>query len=386
MTAVPDTTQPFAIRGQLAISGELHRGAIVVSDGLIDAVHFGDSPGNLPEQVIDTLIVTPGFIDLQVNGGFGVEVDSDPESFRVLSQRLPETGVTSYLPTIISSPADHYQPIFQAFEVVSAYSGARALGFHLEGPFLSMARKGAHDPEAISAAPDHLIEEWVRSGFVRLVTVASEREDGTNRIRKLVEAGIVVSLGHTDGTYDEFLSGVDAGATMATHLFNAMSPFNHREPGVIGAALVDDRVTVGLIADGIHSHIASLKLAFRTKGPERIALVSDMMAAAGMSPGIYPLGGREIATDGISARLPDGTLAGSLLTMDQGIRNLVEWGICSAAEAIQMSTESPANVLGCPQIGRLESGCDADLVLLDGALEPCLTFVRGRVAYNGREQ
>ena len=213
------------------------------------------------------------------------------------------------------------------------------------------------------------------------MTIAPERPDALDRIRRLRDRGIVVSLGHTDANVAEFTAGVDAGATMATHLFNAMSPFGHREPGAIGAVLTDDRVTAGLIADGVHSHPAALRLALRAKGPTRIALVTDMMAAAGMPPGTYTLGDQLVTTDGGSARLADGTLAGATLLMDAAVRNMVAWTGASVADAIRMATETPANILGRPDLGRLATGNPADLTLLTDDLEVTATLVGGQMVY-----
>ncbi|MCA1722822.1 MAG: amidohydrolase family protein, partial [Thermomicrobia bacterium] len=174
---------------------------------------------------------------------------------------------------------------------------------------------------------------------------------------------------------------VDAGARMATHLYNAMSPFGHRAPGAIGAALLDDRITVGLIADGVHSHPASLQLAVRAKGMDRIALVTDMMAAAGMPPGAYSLGGQPVIVDDRAVRLPDGTLAGSLLTMDQAVRNMVRWTDLRLPDALHMAGVVPARLLGRENAGRIAVGADADLVLLDDDLRVQATIIKGEVVY-----
>jgi N-acetylglucosamine-6-phosphate deacetylase len=217
------------------------------------------------------------------------------------------------------------------------------------------------------------------------VTLAPERPGAPERIRRLRARGIVVSLGHTDATLAEFAAGVEAGATMATHLYNAMSPFAHRAPGAIGAALTDDRVAVGLIVDGVHSHPASIRLALRAKGPDRIALVTDAMAAAGMPPGEYALGGRRVVVDGTAATLPDGTLAGAILTLDQAVRNLVRWTDASPADALRTASEVPARLLGLDRAGRLEAGADADLALFDDELRVQATIVEGHVAYRREE-
>ena len=221
--------------------------------------------------IYEAAFVAPGFIDLQVNGGFGVEVGEDPEAIRTLAARLPETGVTAFLPTVITSPSEFYPKAIAAFEAAKDAPGARPLGLHVEGPFLSPQRHGAHRRDLIESADPRLLDTLLESDAVRLVTLAPERPDAPELIRRLKARGILVSLGHTDATYEQFEAGVAAGARMATHLYNAMSPFGHRAPGAIGAALLDDRVTVGLIADGVHSHRASLQLAYRSQAPRHIS-------------------------------------------------------------------------------------------------------------------
>ena len=372
----------FTVRGTLALGDRLRPGAVIVEDGRIVEVTRQQDDWALPAPILDSPIVAPGFIDLQVNGGFGIEVGSDFTALQNLAGTLPATGVTSWLPTVITSPALFYRELLGAFPATSQpTSGARILGLHLEGPFLSPARKGAHRAEWMEAVDESLFTELLASDALRLMTIAPELPASLDRIRRLRDRGIVVSLGHTNSTVAEFTAGIDAGATMATHLFNAMSPFGHREPGAIGAALTDDRVTVGLIGDGIHSHPAALRLALRAKGPDRIALVTDMMAAAGMPPGTYPLGDQLVTTDGVSARLPDGTLAGATLRMDAAVRNMVAWTGASPADAIRMATETPATILGRSDLGRLAAGNPADLTLLTEDLQVNMTLVNGRTVY-----
>ncbi len=356
------------------VRGRLLPGDVELRDAAIAAVGLGAGGGRG--------IAAPGFIDLQVNGGFGIEVGADPAPIRALAARLPETGVTAWLPTVITSPAAHYRDVLAGFVQAGAPSGARPLGLHLEGPYLSPARKGAHRAAWMDPADPALFAEILASDHLRLMTLAPEQPGNLARIHRLRERGILVSLGHTDSTYAEFTAGIDAGATMATHLYNAMSPFGHREPGAIGAALSDDRVTIGLIADGIHCHPAAIRIAARAKGPGRIALVTDMMAAAGMPPGDYPLGGQTVTTDGISARLSDGTLAGATLLMDAAVRNMVAWGGVSIPAAIRMATETPADLLGRPDLGRIAPGCPADLTLLDPDLRVITTIIGGRAVWS----
>jgi N-acetylglucosamine-6-phosphate deacetylase len=371
----------FVVRGALLLGSGFVMGELRIEAGRIAAITHAPTGGDRRAPRYEAAFVAPGFIDLQVNGGFGVEVGEDSEAIRTLAARLPETGVTAFLPTVITSPPEAYPKAIAAFEAASATPGARPLGVHLEGPFLSPQRHGAHRRDIIESADSRLLDTCLESDAARLMTLAPERPDALALIEKLLKHRVLVSLGHTDATYEQFVAGVDAGARMATHLYNAMSPFEHRAPGAIGAALVDDRVTIGLIADGVHSHPASLRLAVRAKGVERIALVTDMMSAAGMPPGRYALGGQDVIVDGLSARLADGTLAGSLLTMDQAVRNMVQWADVTREDALRMASERPAALLGMENLGRIAVGAAADLVLLNNDFSVRATIINGEVVY-----
>jgi len=379
-------SERFAVRGRLIVDGRVVPGAVVVEGGKVKEVQRGEpAAGNLPSKVITASVVAPGFIDLQVNGGFGYEAGADPVALGRLSAALPRTGVTAYLPTIVSAEPEFYPHVFEGYAAALAQPPdvphAKPLGLHLEGPFLAVERKGAHRPEVIRSAPDSIIDAWLPHEDVRVVTLAPERPGALDRIRKLRERGIVVSLGHTDATYEQFRAGLAAGASLVTHLFSAMSPFHHRTPGAAGAALTDERATAGLIVDGIHCHPAIVRLTLKAKGVERTFLVTDMIAGAGLGPGDYPLGGQTVHVDETSARLPDGTLAGSVLTMDAAVRNSVNLAEATLAEACRMASEVPARVMAQTAKGRLAPGCDADLVLLDEDLQVVATYVGGRAAY-----
>jgi N-acetylglucosamine-6-phosphate deacetylase len=383
-TESPSGHNRFSVSGRLLIDGRLFVGALVVDGGRIVEVRTG-ATGELPLPRLDADIVSPGLIDLQCNGMFGLEVGADAGALRALASRLPETGVTAFLPTVVSGNAAHYRAVAAVVaRLANAPRGARMAGLHLEGPLLSPVRAGAHDSRAIAAADavlDDVLDELLGAGTLKLVTLAPERPGALDRIRRLVAAGVTVSLGHTDATFEQAEAGIDAGATLVTHLFNAMSGLHHRAPGAVGAALTDDRVAVSLIADGLHVHSAALKLALRAKGAERIVLVTDAVAAAGTVPGSYLLGGVPIVSDGESVRLADGTLAGSTLTMDRAVRAMVRLSGARIEDALAMASTVPAGVAGLADRGRLAVGRRADLVLWSANLEVETTIVGGEVAF-----
>ena len=385
-TESPHAHNRYSVTGRLLLDGRLVPGALVIEGERIVEVRT-DGAGELPGPRLDAEIVSPGLIDLQCNGGFGFEVGGDAEALRALAARLPSTGVTTFLPTVVSARAADYRAVAAALAAIefgeASALGAQAAGLHLEGPLLSPARAGAHDRAAIAAGDetlDEVLDELLAPRVLRLMTLAPERPGALARLRRLVEAGVVVSLGHTDATYDEMLDGTDAGATLATHLFNAMSSFHHRAPGAVGAALIDERLTVGLIADGVHAHPAALNLVLRAKGAERIVLVTDAVAAAGAPVGTYSLGGAPIVSDGESARRADGTLAGSTLTMDGAVRGMVALGGARPEEALTMATAVPAALLGFADRGRLAVGRRADLALWSEDLRLVSTLIGGTVA------
>ncbi len=379
------STTTYAIRGRMLFGTSLEPGTLVVSGDQIERIVRGhDRNGDLPGMVLDAAIVSPGMIDLQVNGADGVEADDHPRHIEQISRWSVKSGVTAWLPTVVTAPADLYPRVFDGWTEVDTTIGATPLGWHLEGPFLSPARKGAHQLRYIEGATEDIFANWLDQDSIRLVTLAPERDGAHDKIRKLVDRGVLVSLGHTDATYDEFRAGVDLGATKATHLFNAMSPMHHRNPGAMIATMTDDRVTAGIIPDAVHSHPATVRLAIQAKGPDRIAVVSDMISSAGLGPGVYDLGGQQVHVDETTAKLEDGTLAGSVLTMDQAVRNLVEWGNVPVGAALHMCTNVPARLLDDATRGRLVAGLRADLTLWSADLTVERTIVGGVVQHGGQ--
>lgn len=374
--------------GQSVLVGEavtlagLRRMAIIIREGKTAEVVDDPRSGDIPKdhRMVSGLIC-PGFIDLQINGAFGIDVGPDENGLRELATRLPQTGITAFLPTAISWPGERYEVFLEALQKASSARGARILGAHIEGPFLSPERKGAHDPENLRPVDLGLLKDILGAGLVSVMTVAPEIEDAGKAADLLRENGTVASIGHTNAAYEQVLHAINAGFSKATHLYNAMSPFEHRAPGAIGAVLTDDRVRAGIIADGVHVHEGALRLAYREKGVEGLALVTDAMEAAGMEDGEYELSGRTVRLEGGFVRLPDGTLAGSSLTMDGAVRNAVKFLGVPLQEAVRMASETPAEILGMPEKGRIVPGADADLVILDQKGFVQETIVDGETAY-----
>lgn len=329
----------------------------------------------------DDAVIAPGFIDLQVNGYGGHDAATGVEAVRQMAHRLPETGVTAFLPTIITAPLREAA----AFPAVAAEAaeadgrGARVLGAHLEGPFLNPERKGCHDGSLmIEPSPEHV--RAILANPPRLITIAPELACGLAAVATMARAGVLVSAGHSDATYEEAQAGISAGVRFGTHLFNAMSPLHHRTPGLPGALLAAGDIVTGLIADGYHVHEELLRIAIARKGKGGIALTTDQVAATGMPPGRYQLGGREVISDGRTVRRPEGMLAGSVATMPQLIRVAADLAGSSLTAALTMASLTPARALGLP-LGRIAPGAAADLVVLGRDLQVRVTLVAGRIVF-----
>jgi N-acetylglucosamine-6-phosphate deacetylase len=363
----------------------IDRGTVVVENGRIS--HVGPTSGRPPKgRVIDAagFYLVPGFIDLQVNGGFGFNFTEDPSTIWQVASQLPQFGVTAFLPTIVTSPLE---TVAAAQRVLSqgrkgAEAGATPLGLHAEGPFLNPKKKGAHNPAHLRLPDMDAVVNWSREMGVLLVTLAPELPGALSLIDKLLDQGAVVSAGHSMATYEEAQAGFAAGIRYGTHLFNAMRLLAHRDPGVVGALIQNESWTVGLICDGVHVHPAMVDLAWNAKGNERLNLVSDAMTALGMPPGSYSLGDRPVTVTASDARLSDGTLAGSITPLDQGLRNLISFTGASLQETLPTITSTPARLLDIfDERGHLAPGKAADLLLLTLDLQVQMTLVNGQVAY-----
>ena len=361
-------------------------GAIIVTGERITAVGPTDQLAAPDDAIVVEargLTLTPGFIDLQLNGAFGLDFTADPRTIWDVAVRLPRYGCTSFLPTIITSPPETVQAAQDVMRLgpPANAKGAAALGLHLEGPFLNPQKRGAHNPAYLRQPGVNAVCGWSRDDHVCLVTLAPELPGAADVIAALRDRGVVISAGHSLATYEEAHAGFDRGIRYGTHMGNAMPPFDHRAPGLIGALLADPRPTVGLIPDGIHIHPGLIALALRSKGAVHVSVVTDAMAALGTPPGRYALGDFEVTVDAASARLSDGRLAGSILSLDQGVRNFMEFTGCTLREAIATVTTTPADLLGLADRGRIQPEAIADLVLLTPDRQVVMTIVRGEIAY-----
>ncbi|HJP88790.1 MAG TPA: amidohydrolase family protein [Candidatus Limnocylindrales bacterium] len=286
-------------------------------------------------------------IDLQVNGAGGFDLTDSPERLWDVGAVLARFGCTAFLPTLVSpswATVDRARAVLAA-GTPDGYAGATPLGWHVEGPFLSPKRNGAHNPAMLQAPDAGAVADWSPATGVRMATLAPELPGALALVEALVGNGVVVSAGHSAATFEEARRGFDAGIRGVTHLFNAMSPLDHRDPGLPGAALSDDRVTVWLIPDGLHVHPALVSIVRRAVSAHRLAVVTDAIAALGVPPGRHSLAGRLVDCDETSARLPDGTLAGSVIGLEQAVRNLAAFTGCSIDEARLAVTTVPERVL-----------------------------------------
>jgi N-acetylglucosamine-6-phosphate deacetylase len=363
---------------------------VEVAGGEAPAAPGDPSPATWPRLDAAGLLVVPGFVDVQCNGAAGVDISTEPERLWEVAAALPRWGVTAWLPTIVTSPASTRARALAALRSgppggASVPPLATPLGLHFEGPFLAPERRGAHPAEELRPADPALVadEGWTRDSGVALVTLAPELPRALDVVRPLVAAGVVVSAGHSSASADQATAAVDAGVTAVTHLFNAMAPLHHRDPGLVGVALTDERLSVGAIADGLHLHPAAVALAARALG-ERLCLVTDAVAALGMPAGRVPLGALEAFATDNGVRLADGTLAGSDLSLDRAVRNLMAFAGVGLPAAVAAVTTSPAALLGLDDRGTISPGAVGDLVVLDPAGHVVATVIGGRVAFDRR--
>ena len=343
--------------------------ALYINDHrLVDKAEHQDD-----EKVIDAegLLVLPGLVDIHSHGAAGEDFsDGNPEGLKKILQYEKRCGITSYCPTSMTFPKERLRQIFASIKGAQTEEEAKVVGINMEGPFLDPAKKGAHVEEWIAAPDAAFVRELNQDvdGLVRLVTLAPNM-DGAEEFIKEMHEEVCISLGHTAADYDCASRAMKLGAHHVTHLYNAMQPFGHRAPGLIGAAMDDPECMVEMICDGYHIHPSAIRAAFRMFGPERVILISDSMRAAGMENGTYELGGQEVTVKDRKAVLKDGTLAGSATNLYGCMCKAVEFGI-PLEQAIMAATANPARSIGIfDRVGSIRIGKQADLLLASENLE-----------------
>jgi N-acetylglucosamine-6-phosphate deacetylase len=334
-------------------------------------------------------ILAPGLVDLHIHGSAGHDVmDAAPSALPAVEQFLAKHGVSSYFPTTVTAPLDQtlaaLDRLANAIEAAqrNRNGGLRAcpVGIHLEGPFLSHARRGVHPPQNLLRPSISTFEKlWQAArGHIRIMTIAPELDGALEVVAEAARRGVCVSLGHSDADTKATRAAIAAGARHATHTFNAMRPLDHREPGILGAALTDSRLTADIIADGVHVDPTVVELFLRAKGAEAAVLITDATAATGMPDGHYRLGTIDVEVkDGRC--LSDGHLAGSVLTLDRAVRNIMQFTRSDLQSAVRLATLNPARVAGLTKQGRLEAGAAADIAVLSPAGEVRATMIRGEI-------
>ena len=380
--------------GRIIIKNEILDQRVLLFDqkilGIVSNQEFEKKYDASKYQTIDAKgqYVSPGFIDIHIHGTNGHDVmDGTQEALERISQSLTSSGVSSFLPTTMTQAWDQISTAFENIkkhmerQLSKDFRGARILGTHMEGPFISPQYKGAQDPSYIISPNFDLVKPYINQ--LKVITIAPEILGGLDFIKKISETSkAVCSMGHTSASYQEAMEGIEAGIKSATHLFNAMTPLHHRDPGAVGAVLSSD-IFFEIIADTVHTHPAILSMVADIKGTDKMILVTDAMRATCMKCGQYDLGGQKVKVTEDSARLEDGTLAGSILKMNQAIKNVVVHTKYDLGTVIRMASENPATLIGCfYERGSLEVGKFADITLFTEDITIQKTYVEGVLQYN----
>jgi len=359
---------------------------VLIEGGRILAVGPGLAAAAAGERIeAEGHIVAPGLVDIHVHGSAGHDtMDATREAIEGMARYFASRGVTAFCPTTMTVPAEEIMASVRAVHECQQHpvEGAQPLGVHLEGPYIDAAKKGAQPPQHVRTAGDLDYRGFFSLGNIRLVSLAPEFEENRELITFARARGVAVAVGHSSASYEQVVEAVKLGVSQSTHTFNQMEGIHHRKPGTVGAALMLDEIYAQFIADGVHLHPAIVKMIVHLKGPDRAVLITDAIRGAGMPDGEYELGGQPITVKEGAVRLADGALAGSCLTMDQGVRNIAAFTGRPLAECLRMATLTPARAIGVAhRKGSIEPGKDADIVILTPDLEVAATVAMGRVVY-----
>lgn len=373
-------------------------GYIEIKQGKIVAVGDQKKEGEVPKDATvfslpEDYVCIPGFVDDHIHGAAGADtMDGTSEALETMAEALPKEGTTSFLATTMTQKADVIEKaLTNAGDYIKEnnhQAKAETLGIHLEGPFISPEKAGAQPTEYILFPDVERFKKWqaLSGNLIKLVTLAPEREGGLDLVRYLAGSGVVASVGHSNATYEQVVEAVRAGATHVTHLYNGMRGLHHREPGVAGASLLLDELLAEVIVDGIHTRPEMIDLAYRQKGSKGLVTITDAIRAKCLQGGTYDLGGQEVTVENGEARLAEGSLAGSILKMNEAVRNMIAFTGCSLHDVIQMAAVNPAKQLQVyDRKGSLTPGKDGDVVILDPDLHVVMTFCRGKLAYKEEE-
>lgn len=375
----------------------IQKGYLTIQNGKIEAISRVDESQSFNDykriELPPSFKVIPGRIDMHIHGANGADVmDATHVALSTMAQTLPKEGTTSFLATTITQSP---HAIENALRNVASYKKhatengvADVIGIHLEGPFLNKKKAGAQPREHLQSPSVEQFKKWqtLAGGLIKVVTLAPELPGGEELIHYLKQHGAIASIGHTNATYSDVVDAVKAGATQMTHLFNGMRGIHHRDPGAPGAAFMLKGVKVELIADGIHVHPEILNLTYQLKGANDLLLITDAMRAKFLKNGTYDLGGQKVTVENGKATLKDGTLAGSVLSMNEAVMNMKKFTNCTLEETIIMTSVNPAKQLGLyDKIGSLTTGKDADIVILDEQFDIYMTICKGKIAYRKNE-
>ncbi len=369
---------------QIIFHDSITPGSVVVHNSKIHKIFLNHSP-KYDGEILDgeNMYLSPGFIDIHIHGTNGYDtMDASHESLEEICKNVLKHGVTSFLPTTMTCSKEDIRNALKNIQEIMKKGtiSNNILGAHLEGPFISKHKIGAQNPNFVLEASIDKFKEITGDyeEIVKLVTIAPEINGALELIKYLNSKGIVASIGHTNANYQEAICGIESGISHATHLFNAMSPFNHRNPGATGAIL-NSNITAECILDGIHIHYATLEIALKMKSTDKIILITDAMRACCMKDGTYSLGGQEVIVKNSEARLNNGALAGSVLTLDRAIRNIKNNLNIPLNEIIKLLTINPAKVCNVNSIkGMIKEGYDADMVIFDENINIKHVFVGGK--------